>query len=72
MFSAFRCRNVCARLVLEFWTSDGGQDLAEYALLALFIGLAGFAVWGGIANQIGLNYSAYQDNLPVLWEPGPP
>jgi hypothetical protein len=56
----------------EFWTSDSAQDLAEYALLAVFIGLAGILVWGGIASLIGLNYSGYRDDVPALWEPPPP
>jgi len=56
----------------DFWESDNAQDLAEYALLALFIGLAGILVWSAIASLIGLNYAGYRDNVPALWEPPPP
>ena len=58
--------------VRDFWESDGAQDLAEYALLALFIGLAGILVWSEIATLIGLNYAGYRDNVPALWEPPSP
>jgi len=65
-------RHVSDEWLRGFWTSENAQDLAEYALLALFIGLAGIAVWGGIANLIGLNYAGYRDDVPALWEPPPP
>jgi hypothetical protein len=46
------------RLVGAVLADDGGQDLVEYDYLALFVGLAGAAVWGVTVNLIAQNYTA--------------
>jgi Flp pilus assembly pilin Flp len=55
----------------RFWRDETGQDLVEYALLTLFVGLVGMAVWSGIVSVIGDNYNGYNNQdtgVPSLWE----
>jgi Flp pilus assembly pilin Flp len=61
------------RLVFD----DDGQDLVEYALLTGAVGLAGFAVYGVIRNNMAESYTNWIDadtpgSLQYNWEPPPP
>jgi Flp pilus assembly pilin Flp len=54
---------------------DRGQDLVEYALLAAFIGIAGWAVLMLIPEAIGAAYASWIDadgGVPSLWDPPEP
>jgi Flp pilus assembly pilin Flp len=64
-------RHLLARLLTE----DDGQDLVEYAFLAAFIGIAGWAVVMTIPNAIGDTYKSWIDptsGVPALWDPPEP
>lgn len=54
---------------------DDGQDLVEYALLAAFVGIAGWAVLMIIPETIGATYESWLDpdsGVPALWDPPEP
>lgn len=53
-------------------SDDRGQDLAEYALLSLFVGLVGLATWQLIASVIAGDYAGYDSGVQGLWEPPDP
>jgi hypothetical protein len=62
-------------LLRRFVREDAGQDLIEYAFLALFIGVAGYLVLDGIRDQAAITYSSWIDpaaGTPSLWEPVEP
>lgn len=60
------------RTVRELIRQEAGQDLVEYALLAMFLVLTIVAVWQAIAAAIGLNYGGYDTGVQDLWEPPDP
>ena len=65
----------CSRLLARFVGDDGGQDLVEYALLAAFIGVAGWAVLLTIPGVIGATYASWLDptnGVPGKWDPPEP
>src|SRR4030095_60453 len=43
----------CSELITNFITENGAQDMVEYALLAAFIGIAGWAVLLTLPDVIG-------------------
>jgi hypothetical protein len=51
---------------------EEGQDLVEYGLLGLFLGLAGLLAWSAIAAGIGTSYVGYDSDVQGLWEPRDP
>jgi Flp pilus assembly pilin Flp len=55
------------RRVLEFLVDDSAQDLMEYVLLSLFIGLAGIAALNGISAAIGTYYVNSNSSVTNLW-----
>jgi Flp pilus assembly pilin Flp len=62
-------------LITRFTTEDGGQDLVEYALLAAFIGIAGWAVLLTLPSVIGATYASWLDptnGVPGRWDPPEP
>jgi Flp pilus assembly pilin Flp len=64
--------NACLQRLLELLREEEGQDLVEYGLLALFIGIAGLAVWQAIVACLGASYSGYDSGVQGLWEPEDP
>ena len=65
------CRETAARFVLD----DQGQDMVEYAFLAAFIGIAGWAAVMAIDEAVGDAYDTWQDpavGVPSLWQPAEP
>jgi Flp pilus assembly pilin Flp len=51
---------------------DSGQDVVEYALLAAFIGVAGYLVLPTVVTTVSATYTAWNDptaGVPSLWEP---
>jgi Flp pilus assembly pilin Flp len=61
-------REICRR----FLTDEAAQDLVEYALLSAFIGLAGAAAFGILANTLGTAYGNWNVGVQGLWEPPNP
>jgi hypothetical protein len=54
---------------------DGGQDLVEYALLAAFIGIAGWAILMTLPTVMGATYASWIDTnngVPGQWDPPEP
>ena len=51
----------------RFVREDCAQDLVEYALLGVFIGVVSVLVWQGIAELIGERYTEYNTNVNTLW-----
>jgi len=60
--------HLCRRLFGE----ESGQDIIEYALLALLIGVVGVFTWRAIATTIGVNYQSYDSGVQGVWEPPDP
>jgi Flp pilus assembly pilin Flp len=54
-------------VVLKFIRDDDAQDLVEYALLGLFVGLAGAALWANVVTLLGTRYTEYNTNVQDLW-----
>jgi len=66
-----RFTSLCVRLVHE----DTGQDLIEYAFLAAFVGIAGYAAISSIGPAVSATYATWIDptkGSPKLWEPADP
>ena len=59
-------------LLREFLTDEGGQDLAEYALLAAFVGIAALAALSALQSAIKEGYIRWDTAEQDLWEPPPP
>ena len=64
-------------VLTRFAAEDGGQDLVEYALLAAFIGIAGWAVLMTLPGVIGDTYASWVDptnpnSVPGQWDPPEP
>ena len=69
MIVGSQVKAVLARFVAE----ESAQDLVEYALLGVFIGVASVVVWQNIASLIGDRYTEYNTNVNTLWaSPEPP
>jgi Flp pilus assembly pilin Flp len=56
----------------RFVRDDSAQELVEYALLGVFVGLAGLLVWDGIVTLLGVRYDGYNDGVQSLWIPEDP
>ena len=57
---------------VDLFRREDGQDLVEYGLLGLFVGLAGLLAWNAIAAGIGTSYVGYDSGVQGLWEPRDP
>jgi Flp pilus assembly pilin Flp len=53
--------------VQRFVRDERGQDLLEYALLSVFIGLAGLAALNGIGVSINTWYGTSNTSVNGLW-----
>ena len=47
----------------RFFKDECGQDVIEYALLALFIGVCAVAAWQTIPGKIGLAYLGFDNGV---------
>jgi Flp pilus assembly pilin Flp len=56
----------------QFVRDDDAQDLMEYAMLGLFIGVVGVIVWNNIVTLLGDRYTEYNTNVQDLWVPPDP
>jgi Flp pilus assembly pilin Flp len=64
-----------ARAVEGVVADDQGQDVVEYALLAAFIGIAGYVALGAISGTVAAVYASWVDpaaGVPSLWDPPAP
>ena len=62
-------------LVASFVADEGAQDLVEYALLAAFIGVAGWAILMTIPDAMRTTYESWTDpstGVPGQWDPPEP
>jgi Flp pilus assembly pilin Flp len=62
-------------LVARFVVDDRGQDMVEYAMLAAFLGIAGWAAAMSIRDVAGVTYQSWIDpnaGVPKLWEEAAP
>jgi Flp pilus assembly pilin Flp len=60
--------------VWDFIREERGEDLIEYAYLAAFVGVTGYAVLNNIVPEVAATYNAWVDpntGPPSLWEPAP-
>ena len=53
-------------MLLRFLTDDRGQDLIEYALLSMFIGICAVAVWVNIQDSIEAAYEGWDSSVQDL------
>jgi Flp pilus assembly pilin Flp len=70
-----RVRTARLQVITRFVADDGGQDLVEYAFLAAFIGIAGWAVLMTLPDVIGATYASWLDptnGVPGQWDPPAP
>jgi hypothetical protein len=64
-----------AGLLARLGAEDDAQDLIEYALLAAFIGIAGWAVLTTLPDVMGATYETWTDptvGVPARWDPPEP
>lgn len=62
-------------LLTRLVRDDDAQDLLEYALIAAFIGIAGWAVLMTLPNVMGATYGSWLDTtngVPGQWDPPEP
>ena len=62
-------------LVARFVADDGAQDLVEYALLAAFVGVAGWALVTTLPDVMRTTYESWTDptvGVPGQWDPPEP
>lgn len=62
-------------LLARFTVEDGAQDLIEYALLAAFFGIAGWAILTTLPAVMGATYGTWTDpavGVPSRWDPPEP
>lgn len=64
--------NVIWQLIRRLSRENGGQDLVEYALLALLVGIAGVAVFPSITERIGVVFGDWGTAVYNAWEPDDP
>ena len=75
MNTLHRVSVTCLRGITRFAAEDDGQDLVEYALLAAFIGVAGWAVLMTLPGVMGTTYASWLDptnGVPGRWDPPEP
>jgi Flp pilus assembly pilin Flp len=52
-----------ANLVFRLWKQEDGQDLTEYALLLIMVGLATIAAMGSFSQAISKAFSSAAANV---------
>ncbi len=69
-------RTLRALITARVWRSlredESGQELLEYALLAVFIGLAGILSFPTIVSQLSSGYAADNAAIQADWQPCDP
>ena len=62
-------------LLARLAADDAAFDIVEYALLAAFLGLAGWAILLSLPSVMGTTYSSWLDTnngVPGKWDPPEP
>jgi Flp pilus assembly pilin Flp len=62
-------------LLARFAADDAAFDIVEYALLAAFLGLAGYGILLSLPSVMGTTYSSWLDTnngVPGKWDPPEP
>jgi Flp pilus assembly pilin Flp len=59
-------------MLRRFLQDEDAQDLVEYAMLGMFVGVVGVLVWNNIVTLLGARYSEYNSNVQDLWVPPDP
>lgn len=60
------------QIVRRLLREEDAQDLMEYALLGVFVGVVGVLVWNNIVSLLGIRYGEYNTNVQDLWvQPDP-
>jgi len=67
-----RAKDIGSTMLRRFLRDEDAQDLVEYALLGLFVGVVGVIVWNNIVTALGLRYGEYNTNVQDLWVPPDP
>lgn len=55
-------------LLTRLARDESANDIIEYALLAMFIGVIGAAVWTSIQANIATAYRSYDTGVQAIWE----
>jgi len=63
-----RPRALLSRLARE----ENGQDLIEFALLAVFIAVLSVLVWPDIVTRMGQGFNSWGTTVQSRWIPDPP
>jgi len=53
-------------MLLRFLRDDRGQDLIEYALLSVFIGICAVGIWVNIQDSIEAAYEGWDSSVQDL------
>jgi Flp pilus assembly pilin Flp len=56
----------------EFWCSDDGQDMVEYAFLTGFVAIVGALAFNALEAAIRNGYISWDTAEQNLWEPEDP
>ncbi len=59
-------------MLRRFLQDEDAQDLVEYAMLGMFVGVVGVLVWNNIVTLLGARYGEYNTNVQDLWVPPDP
>lgn len=60
------------QLLGRFCSEDSGQDLIEYALLTVIIGLTSLVLYTTVQSTMAKNYKDSNTNIQNVWQPPPP
>ena len=58
--------------VLRSFLDDSGQDVIEYGLLAMIIGVVGVLIFPSIKTAMGVAFGSWGDGVYGLWAPKDP
>ena len=59
-------------ILRRLFHDDAGQDVIEYALLTVAIGIAGVAVWPAITAAAQAAYQGFDSQTQTIWLTPPP
>lgn len=65
-------RSLRALITGRLWRDESGQDLLEYAILAVTIGIAGALVFPTIIGKLSNNYGSSNAAIQADWQPCDP
>ena len=59
-------------VLADFLSDDRANDIVEYAMLAAFFGIVGYAAWTLLEDTMFTTYTSWDTAGQDLWEPPPP